>query len=94
MVIRVPEAEVEKLSKKHLVETPEQAATGIANSAFAEDGYICLQNKTYRICAPLPSESRKMVSIIFWTKMSSMDTSPTWEKVVSKLFLLFGLCVI
>ncbi len=91
---RISEDELEKLTQKHMVETPEQGDMGVKHGAFSNDGYICLQDNTYRICAPLPSDTHEMTSCIFWTKLSSTDNLPTWEKVVSGLLLLFMLYVI
>lgn len=56
---------------------------GVEHGAFNPDGYICLQDNVYRICAPNPADTKEMTACIFWTKISSTDTSPTWDKVVS-----------
>jgi hypothetical protein len=74
---RVPKDELEKLTKKHLVEKPEMGLLGLDHGAFDQDGYICLKDNTYRICAPLPPETDRMVGCIFWTKTSPTDTSPS-----------------
>jgi hypothetical protein len=80
---RVPENELEKLTGKHMVETPEQGIEGVEHGAFTNDDYICTKDNTYRICAPTSADTG-MSACIFWTKTSPEDTSPTWDKVVSK----------
>lgn len=72
---------------KHMVETPQQVQMGLKHGAFVEGKYICLQDITYRICAPL--DETRMSACIFWTKTSSKDVTPTWEKVVSLFFKMF-----
>lgn len=79
----------ELFQSKHMVETPEQAQMGLQRGAFLEGEYICLQNITSRICAP--SDETTMCACIFWTKTSSSDVTPTWDKVVSSFFLIFML---
>lgn len=74
---------------KHMVETPRQVQIGLEHGAFKEGEYVCLQNNTYRICAP-PDET-EMSACIFWTKSSSSDMTPTWDKVVSLFFQIFML---
>jgi hypothetical protein len=71
-----------------MVETPEQGIMGVEHNTFNKDGYICLQENTYRICAPNLPDTDKMTACIFWTKTSPTDTLPTWEKVVSRSLLL------
>ena len=66
-----------------MVETPEQADEGVKHGAFNNEGYICIKDNTYHICAPTPADT-KMRACIFWTKTFPEDTSPTWDKVVSE----------
>jgi hypothetical protein len=84
---RVPKNELEKLTGKHMVETPEQGIEGVERGAFTNDGYICTRDDTYHICAPTSADTR-MRACIFWTKTSPEDTSPTWDKVVSKSLII------
>ena len=81
--LRLSDKELEELfQSKQMVETFGQAEMGLQHDAFEAEEYICLENITYRICAP-PDETAGMCACIFWTKTSSSDVTPTWDKVVS-----------
>lgn len=70
-----------------MVETLQQVIDGVEHKAFTNEGYICIKDNTYRICAPTPHDTQ-MRACIFWTKTSPEDTSPTWDKVVSKSLII------
>lgn len=76
------EDELDKLTGKHMVETPEQGIAGVQHGAFTDEGYVCIKDNTHRICAPTASDTQ-MRACIFWTKASPEDTLPGWDKVVS-----------
>ena len=70
-----------------MVETPKQGIAGVEHKAFTNDGHICTKDNNYHICAPTSADKR-MRACIFWTKSSPEDTSPTWDKVVSKFLII------
>jgi hypothetical protein len=72
---------MDKVIRKPMVESLEQAAKGI-KSGVLNSGYVCIRDTTFRICAPKTTDEVKMRSLIFWTKESVKDKSPSWKKCV------------
>jgi hypothetical protein len=79
---RQSEKEVDKLLKKHMLESEDQLDVGLKNKAFKEKDCIRVDQTMHRICAP--TDNSKARSFILWTKKSPKDTKPTWEKVVRR----------
>lgn len=78
-VMRESEEQVKTWLGKGMVETKEQAQTGIRSGAFEENGYIRVDRLMNRICAP--SGELQQRSVILWTKESADDKVKTWDKV-------------
>ena len=63
-----------------MVESQDQVTKGLDSGAFDADGYIRVDQRMHRLCAP--KKDGPMHSFILWTKDSPSDTTPTWDKVV------------
>jgi len=82
-----PDAELDDLKKKYMVESPALVQEGKKSGIFTDEplNYEMIGNSVHRICAP-PLDNEKMYSLIFWTKKDGEDNTPTTDKIVSYIF--------
>jgi hypothetical protein len=76
--------QIEAWLDKYMVESEAQAEQGLKSGAFDEEGYIRVDERMHRLCAPPfnPKKGSPVNSFIFWTKTSPTDKDPKWDKVV------------
>jgi hypothetical protein len=85
--LRFPLEELVQLEKKSMVELKSLAVCGHQNGRISDvdpnlggPNYVVLEDSVHRVCAPTDGEAHP---IIFWTKDSQSDTTPTSGKIVS-----------